>query len=389
MRKTCIVLSFLLMFLLYGCSMPQPNSIETLKGLSFQFNKETNDFSLFFGFLDKNGNGVSADVDIDIRIVNNNGEEVYRKTKNVSKNDFDYYMNQAAGEQYLANIRIPSSDISQGTSSDGKVYLNVYKATTIRFDEMNCDALQCLPIKDSVYNVETLKSWSFQFNEETNDFSLFFGLLDKNRDSLSANVDIDIRIVNENGEEMYRATKSVSKDDFDYYTSQTAGEQYLANVRIPASDILPGTSSNGKVYLTVYKSDIVRFDEVNCDVLYCLPVKDVQLTCESLPLELNMKDYLGNTESIIQINDVSYNYDKKYSPQLEIIISGVKTYGSKNSDYDIISYKLYDSDGYMIDSGIIYLSALSAGDKFKDNSLVIYDITPGTSYTLKLMEYDW
>lgn len=238
-------------------------------------------------------------------------------------------------------------------------------------------------------SIETLKGWSFQFNEGTNDFSLFFGLLDINGDSVSAEVDVDIRIVNENDEEVYRGTKAVSKGDFDYYTSQAAGEQFLANVRIPISDISSGTSSNGTVYLTVYKTDIVRFDEVNCEALYCLPVKDVQLTCDSLPLELKVKDYLGNAESTIQVNDVSYNFESEYLPQLKITISGEKIYGAKNSGYDIISYKLYDGDGYMINSGNIYLRSLSMGDKFKDDSLVIYDITPGTSYTLKLLEYDW
>lgn len=237
--------------------------------------------------------------------------------------------------------------------------------------------------------IETLKGWSFQFNEETNDFSLFFGLLDKNGNSVSAEVDVDIRIVNENNEVVHQDTKTVSKDDFAYYTSQAADEQYLANVKIPASAISAGTSSNGKVYLTVYKSDIVRFDEVNCEALYCLPVKDIQLACDALPLELNIKDYFGNTESIIQINDVSYSFECNYLPQLKITISGEKTYGSQSMGYDIIIYKLYDDDGYMVGSGNIYLSALSEGDKFKDDSLVIYDVTPGTSYALKLMEYDW
>lgn len=31
----------------------------------------------------------------------------------------------------------------------------------------------------SASRVETLKSWSFQYNEGTSDFSLFFGLADK------------------------------------------------------------------------------------------------------------------------------------------------------------------------------------------------------------------
>ncbi len=206
---------------------------------------------------------------------------------------------------------------------------------------------------------------------------------------MSAEVDVDIRIVNENGEEVYRGTKSVSEDDFAYYTSQSAGSRYLANVRIPASDILQGTSSSGKVYMTVYKEDRIRFDEVSCDALYCLPIKDVQVTCDVLPLELKEKDYRGGTASIIQIDDVSYNFEKSYFPKLEITISGEKIYGSETYGYDIIGYKLYDDDGYMVDSGMIYLQKLSAGDKFKDNSLTLYDVTPGTSYLLKLTEYDW
>lgn len=92
----------------------------------------------------------------------------------------------------------------------------------------------------SASRVETLKSWSFQYNEGTSDYSLFFGLADKNDKSLSADVDVDIRIVNDADEEVYAGTKSVSPDDFSYYTSQAAGEQYLANVRIPAAEIKAG-----------------------------------------------------------------------------------------------------------------------------------------------------
>lgn len=237
--------------------------------------------------------------------------------------------------------------------------------------------------------VETLRGWSFQFNEGTNDYSLFFGLLSQNEESISADVDVDIRIVNEADEEVYNGTTSVSEKNFGYYTSKALGEEYLAEIRIPASNIAPGISSSGKVYLTVYKDNSIRFDEVSCEALYCLPIKDIQLSCDSLPVELNMKDYFGNTESTIQINDVTYNFDKDYLPQLEITISGEKTYGTNGAGYDIISYKLYDSDDYMVDSGNVYLSSLSAGDKFKDSSIMIYDITPGMTYIIKFMEYNW
>ena len=239
----------------------------------------------------------------------------------------------------------------------------------------------------SVSRVETLKGWSFQYNEETNDYSIFFGLADKDNKPLSADVDIDIRIVNDEDEEVYAGTKSVSTDDYGYYTSQAAGEQYLANVRIPAAEITDGKSANGTVYFTVYKGNALQFDEVNCDAFYCLPVKDVYVTFDSFPLELEIKDFMGDTASVIQIQGAEYKFNKEYSPQLTITITGEKKSGSSNSGYDMIGYKLYDSAGYMVESGNIYLSSLSAGDKFKDDSVVIYDITPGESYILRFYEY--
>lgn len=241
----------------------------------------------------------------------------------------------------------------------------------------------------SASRVETLKSWSFQYNEGTSDYSIFFGLADKNDKPLAADVDVDIRIVNDENEEVYSGTKSVSSDDFGNYTSQTAGDQYLANVRIPAAEITAGKSANGKVYFTVYKENEVQFDEVNCDALYCLPIEDVQVTFDEFPLDLKVKDFMGGTASVIQIQGAEYKFDKDYSPRLNITITGEKKSGSGNSGYDMVSYKLFDSAGYMIDSGNVYLSSLSAGDKFKDDSVVIYDVIPGESYVFQLSEYSW
>ena len=75
--------------------------------------------------------------------------------------------------------------------------------------------------------VETLKSCSFQYNEGTNDYSLFFGLTDKNDKFLSAGVDVDIRIVNDENEEVYTGTKSVSPDDFGCIPARLPGNSIL------------------------------------------------------------------------------------------------------------------------------------------------------------------
>lgn len=241
----------------------------------------------------------------------------------------------------------------------------------------------------SAANVETLKGWSFQYNQDTNDYSIFFALQTKSGRNISADVDVDVRVVNDDGMEVYRATHSISKDDFGYYTSPAAGEHFLANVRIPASEISAGTNASGKVYLTVYKGDVLRFDEVNCTAFSCLPTLDAQLVAEGLPAQIDINGYDGEVESTIKIEEISYIYDKGYTSRLEITVLGEKTFGETNAFHDVIAYKIYDSEGYLIDSGNIFLSNLAAGDKFKDDSIVVYDVTPGEVYTIQFSEYVW
>lgn len=239
-------------------------------------------------------------------------------------------------------------------------------------------------------SVETLKNWSFQYNQGTNEYSLFFGLSDKNGSEISADVDVDIRIENKAGEEVYSGTKSVTKDDFGTYTSPAAGEKYLAEIRIPKDEIHSGKSSEGTVYLTVYKDNFLRFDEVNCPALYCLPISDITLECKTLPVEIPIKDYSGADVSKIQIDNVSYVYEKEFSPVLHITVTGTKTYGELSAAvYDIVGYKIFDDEGYVIESGDLFLDSLEQGNKFKDDSIIIYDIEPGKNYTIEFSARNW
>ncbi len=51
--------------------------------------------------------------------------------------------------------------------------------------------------------------------------------------------------------------------------------------------------------------------------------------------------------------------------------------------YDMIDYQLCDGNGYVVDSGQIFIDkALGTGDKFTDDSLTIYDLIPGETYVL-------
>ena len=238
-------------------------------------------------------------------------------------------------------------------------------------------------------NVETLKGWTFQYNRGTEDYSLFFGLLDKSGQYISAAADLDIRIVNEAGEEVYSGTASVTKEDFAMYTSEAAGERYLAEIRIPKEDIAPGKSTDGTVYLTVYKENVFRFDEVNCSALFCLPVADVELVAEELPKEITVRGYDGSVESVVEIEEVLYAYETELSPTLGITVSGTKLSGRAKTGFDMIAYKIYDSAGCVVESANLMLQGVAAGDKFKDDSIYLYDVIPGETYTITFAEYEW
>ena len=236
--------------------------------------------------------------------------------------------------------------------------------------------------------VSTLRNWMFQENSGTNEYNLFFSLHDKDGDTIDAGVTVDVRIEDASGNVLYEKTHTVTENDYGDFSNLNAS-YHLACVRIPKSSVKEGVSSSGKVYLKVYKEDVVAFDEVNCDALYCLPVKGIDLVCDdNLPIELKIKDYRGRVEGVIRVEEVKYAFDAGVSSNLEIELTGTKTQGGSKS-FDYFIYKLYDSNGFMIDSGIVYLSSLSAGDKFKEDIRVYKDVTPGETYTIKFEEYSY
>lgn len=385
LKKILLACVFLAALLLSGCGSSKPG-VAAMRNCSFQYNEESGDYSVFFGLYDEKNRPVSAAVDADIKIVNADGVKVYSAMKTLTADDFGSYTSEAEGDRYLANVKIPADKIAAAKAADGELRLTVYMGGDVY--EASCEIYGILPLKE--IQIETMKGWMFQENPGSNDYSLFFGLLDEDGDPADAELDVDIRIVNDKNEEVYTAERTVSADDFGYYTRASDGEEdtrYLANIRIPAKDIAEGKSSSGTVYFTVYQNGIMWFEESNCPALYCLPTKDIQINFDEFPQNLNVMDYMGGVASVLQIQGAEYELDKNsLTPILRITVSGEKLSGSGGWTYDAFDYKLLDSEGYVVESGTIYLGSLSAGDKFRDESVVIYDIDPGETYTFRLSE---
>ena len=247
-----------------------------------------------------------------------------------------------------------------------------------------CSCLTSSILANSKNSVQTLELVMFQYESRTDEYCLYFTLFNKNDEPVSANVEVDIRIVNDNGTEVYKGTKSVKKDDFKYYSTLISDKQYLGRVGIASSLIRAGKTSSGTVYVTVYNSSF-RFNELNISTSR-LPIEEIKIVSE-LPAEVTIKDVSGKVKSVIRIEDVSSaEANTLLGTNTKITLSGTKTFGDTTAAYDIVEYKVYDSGGYMISYGKVYLSNLGKDDKFRDDSITVKDLTPGETYTIRFFE---
>ena len=86
-----------------------------------------------------------------------------------------------------------------------------------------------------------------------------------------------------------------------------------------------------------------------------------------------------------RIDSVEGEADTDGIPSIRATVSGEKLSESGDFVMNMFSYKVYDSEGYVTDTGKIYLNDLAAGDKFR-HELTIYDVVPGESYTIQFTD---
>ena len=236
-----------------------------------------------------------------------------------------------------------------------------------------------------VPNVEYINNWSFQYSLGTDDYSLFFGLLDKNQKEIATEAKVDIRIVNDFDETVYEDELDVTEEDFSYFTNADNEEFYLAKAIIDKDLLKPGKSRNGTVYFTVYNDDHFGFDELQCVAFECLPILDHYLSIAEETSEISIPDYLGNTITKIRIDDLELEPDS-YGTAVEIVLKGEKTFEKKSMysiPMDMFGYRILDSQGYVVTTGLTYLQNLHQGDKFMSDPILIYDLIPGEEYTIE------
>lgn len=138
----------------------------------------------------------------------------------------------------------------------------------------------------------------------------------------------------------------------------------------------------GTVFFTVTGASFA-FDVWSIEILDDLPLKAIDIRADQLPVELNTQDYGSAAGSTIRIDEISVILDEYLPDQAVIVLQGEKIRGS--GTYDSFDCKLCDSDEQLVDNGIVMLSRLSEGERFEDDSLILFGLVPGERYTLRFV----
>ena len=110
----------------------------------------------------------------------------------------------------------------------------------------------------------------------------------------------------------------------------------------------------------------------------------------SLPKTLSDYYYNGKLNKQVSVTEFRYVCDySSYSNDCDVdfYFSGQKTYDSNpsTSSYCPIGWKLYDGNGYVVDSGTCYSSSIFVGERFRDAKDWVYNLRPGQTYYLELI----
>ena len=117
----------------------------------------------------------------------------------------------------------------------------------------------------------------------------------------------------------------------------------------------------------------------------------VNITLPSCPTIIHEYSFDGEIEATIEITDIRCESSAGYA-YTTIYFTGEKTYDINGDDYNrysSFSWKLYDSENYVVDSGSYSTAYISVGDKFKDEAIDVWaTLDPDQTYNLVISSYN-
>lgn len=275
---------------------------------------------------------------------------------------------------------------SQTCLKCGKISGSALGHTTDQGECSRCDKYIGTPPTSPRY----ISNRSINHKDDLGYFYFLFSFLDEDENEIKAGATVDIRIVNSADETVYVKTHKVTEKNFGTWQNKLYNKKWLAaSIYIYDTDIAPGTSDSGKLYYTITSADGISWDEYSLDINGDLPLKETTVILPTLPVTIYDYTYKGDVDSSVRITNITYEIS---GDDLYFYFTGEKTYDAEGDRYSqscAVGWKLYDSEGYIVESGTFYSPNIAVGEKFRDEKEYAFGvIRPGETYTLVISSVD-
>ena len=219
------------------------------------------------------------------------------------------------------------------------------------------------------------------------EYWFFFVFLNDDQERISSNATVNLRIVNDNGIEVYRKTYSVTSDDFQSwkFSDNNPRTEFYGKVAIPLNQITSSNSKSGSMYFQINTDGNISFDEERLDITG-LPLLPLNLKTPETPLEVSRFFSTGTLWWKLNITDISYEYDNSRQ-RLTVSFAGQKTFDTNGNNYartQSVSVRLIDSDGFVVESKSFFTPAIMVGEGFRNQTIIFYDL-PYDEYVLEII----
>ena len=238
------------------------------------------------------------------------------------------------------------------------------------------------PVKEIKY----IGDRTVQYNEQDDDYIVFFALKDENEERMSAPGTAIIVISDNTGNELYNNRIHFTESDFTTWNNKFDDTQrYLCGLHIKNSDIAGAASSSGVLALAVELDNGITFESYNINILN-LKEKEVEIQIPQLPQTITNYTYSNEIKMVVEVTDVKtqtrVNYDGTASLTVNLTVKMLENYTDSSTSYSQVGYKLKDSNGVIVDSGNAYINPMAVGETATDQ-VYINKLSANESYVLE------
>lgn len=231
-----------------------------------------------------------------------------------------------------------------------------------------------------------------EYDSENAQHKVFWGFsMEDNDDYMVADAVMHIKIVNDNGEEIFKNDYEVDENYYSWWNNPSwESDRLLGCIYISDDELKKGTAETGDLIISANVEED-SFPEFSTKI-YNLPLKDIDIILPDFPYEvkdLNSRGAVKRTGEVLDF-DVIVNYMNDGVVHLKYAMKYKMTYnsaGTGKSEHGHVAYKIKDSDGMVVASATALTDPLAEGETVMDTGFIDGDFYLDETYTLEFLDY--